>query len=397
MKITTFKTIAITLVVLFVWESFALVYPHASFANSNISIHHTPPTCIASDHPYPLSATITAPDAIHDVRVYFKIEEASSYYFVYMTSPHDQTHIGILPSAAEAGTVIEYFIATYDAAIQTSRSPLFYTLTQKSTECLPVEIPEEKHSIVVYADQAIAPGIGFTGDSVQWKTARAFQDAPMLAETKSNLQPTIVAQEVSDTEEKTSVLNLSDLPPKTLLGIGLGIGAVAVGLAVLTQEESTINWTLDPDDLDKKIKAEIIKTPNVQTTCGTVVNNDLYVTNELSHPLTVTSIDYEVVLTRDKPSGSCAPGRIGTFAPNWAVIVAPGERALVRQWSNEVNPCSGCPYTSSKCKWASKYVVHTTLGSGEAETDFATEGDLCSASLAKSLTSCTPPGADVEP
>jgi len=397
MKITTFKTVAITLVVLVVWESFALVYPHASFANSNISIHHTPPTCIASGHPYPLSVTMTAPDAIRDVRVYFKIEEAPAYYFVHMTSTHDQTYVGILPAAAKAGRVVEYFIATYDAAMQTSQSPRFYTLTQKSTECPPVEIPEERQSIVVYADQAIAPEIGFTGDLVQWKTTRAFEDAPMLAATKSNLRPITIAQEVSDTEEKPSVFNLLDLPPKALLGIGLGIGAVAVGIAVLTQEESTINWTLDPDDLDKKIKAEIIKTPNVQTTCGTVVNNDLYVTNKLSHSLTVTSIDYEVVLTRDKPSGSCDPGRIGTFAPNWAVIVAPGERALVRQWSNEVNPCSACPYTSSKCKWASKYVVHTTLGSGETETDFATEGDLCSASLPKSLTSCTPPGADVEP
>jgi hypothetical protein len=196
-------------------------------------------------------------------------------------------------------------------------------------------------------------------------------------------------------EEKTSILGLS---PKTALVVGGGVGAaVALGLILKQEEDKGVEWTLDPQDLSDNIAIEIIKTPEVQTICGTTVTNQLYVTNKRREQLTVTTIDYEIVLTRDRPGGSCNPGRIGTFAPNWAVVLEPGERALVREWSNQVNPCDECPYVNARCEWTSKYVVHTTLGSGEAETKFSVQGDLCGSSTAKPSTACTRIQGDIEP
>jgi hypothetical protein len=274
--------------------------------------------------------------------------------------------------------------------------------------------------------------IDFSGDMVQWNTPQAFAEVREPTKTDERAMTVADSQEeepqaadsppASEPKEEASVLNqagepraaesrqipesegeastfsFSQIPPKTLLVAGLGVGAATAATVALLrpEEEESVDWTIEIE-VDDDIQVEIFKTPQIQTSCGTLVSNELYVINERREPFTVTSIDYEVVLTRDKPSGSCAPGRIGTFAPNWAVVVPAGERALVRQWSNVVNPCSGCPYTSSECKWASKYIVHTSVGSGEAETTFETDGDLCGAAASKLLNSCTPPHADVEP
>ncbi len=400
MMMRMFKTLAFVLALLFVLHSVSLVYPGTSFANPDVTIKHTPPTCITSHYPYRFWAVISAQSEIDDVRLYFKTQGALSDYFVHMQPQAEHTYVGIMPAPVEAGFVIEYGIAVYRNTTEIARSAQFFTFTESETDCPIAELPATNRPIVVYSEKPALEEIGFSGGNVEWKTSGALNNAQPLTrnDPKTVPQQSTASEKSENPAKKGSIFGLPPLSTKAMIGIGLGVGAAtAAGVALLTKKEETIAWTLDPQDLDDKIKVEIIKTPNAQTTCGTVVSNSLYVTNTLSTSLSVTSIDYEVILTRERPSGGCDPGRIGTFAPNWAVIVASGERALVRQWSNEVNPCSGCPYMDSQCRWNSKYVVHTTLGSGEAETEFSSEGNLCSASAGKAINACIPPNADVEP
>jgi hypothetical protein len=111
----------------------------------------------------------------------------------------------------------------------------------------------------------------------------------------------------------------------------------------------------------------------------------------------IGTIDYEIVLTTDKPTGSCGTGRIGAFAPNLATVIRPGETALIRQWSNEVNSCSGCPYLIAECTWESRYIVHTSVGSAVALSSFSAEGDLCGTAATKPLDRQNRIRGDLEP
>lgn len=410
---TMFKSLAPALAILLTVHGVALVSPPPLFADSAV-IEHIPPLCITSQFPYRFSAVL--PAQANNARLYFKTRDLSSYYFVQMQPMGGRTYAGIIPATVETGAAVEYVIAAYMQEKEIARSQQFFTLTYAETECPIVEPSDANRPIVVYADEPVPGEVGFFGTHVEWKTTRAFDVLQVLTtdgtesdpqqmsaygsslETPPPSQPVSHTDESANTHNKVSILGLPPLSTKALVGIGLGAGAAtAAGIALMSKEESRIEWTLDPQDLDDKIKVEIIKSPSLQITCGTVVDNSLYVTNKLSQSISVTSIDYEVILTSERPSGGCAPGRIGTFAPNWAVVVAPGERALVRQWSNEVNSCSGCPYMEAKCRWNSKYIVYTTSGSGEAETEFSSEGILCAAAASKNTSTCTPLNADVEP
>ncbi len=395
------KSLALTLAFLLIVHGVALVSPSPSFADSPVTIEHTPPLCITSQYPHRFSAVL--PPQADNARIYFKTLDVSSYYFVQMQPMGGRSYAGIIPAAAETGVIVEYVIVAYMQAIEIARSPQFFTVTYVEAECPLVEPSDANRPIAVYADEPVPGEVGFFGDNVEWKTDRSFpQQTPeseKLLETMPLPRQVSSSEESAATNKKVSLFGLPPLSTKALVSIGLGVGAAtAAGVVLMSKkEESQIEWTLDPQDLDDNIEVEIIKTPNVQTACGMVVSNSLYVTNTLSQSISVTSIDYEVILTSERPSDGCASGRVGTFAPNWAVVAAPGERALVRQWSNEVNPCSGCPYTEAKCRWNSKYIVHTTSGSGEAETEFSIEGNLCAAPASKNISSCTPPNADVKP
>ena len=125
--------------------------------------------------------------------------------------------------------------------------------------------------------------------------------------------------------------------------------------------------------------------------------NQLYVTNKRAESLTISTIDYEVVLTKDDPGGSCEGGQTGTFTPNVATVVQSGETALIREWSNVVNPCGSCPYFIAECQWSSLYIVHTSAGDAIGKSKFTVEGDLCGLPAAKSLNSESVIRGDVEP
>lgn len=142
-------------------------------------------------------------------------------------------------------------------------------------------------------------------------------------------------------------------------------------------------WVTSVDDETKEATAQLVKTPVLQTTCGTTVTNQLFVTNGTAQDIQLGTIEYEVVLAKDSPSGSCAAGRTGEFAPVGDTIVTPGQTLMIREWTNEVNPCSGCPYLSTECVWESRYVVHTSIGSAVARSTFSAKGDLCASSTGK--------------
>lgn len=401
MKTTILSPLVVLLACALVAQPLLLWFPDAASANSLIEIEHEPPECIPAQQAYPISAKVRASVEFDTVRVYFKVHTASFYYFTRLRAAADSTFTGLLPPASREDVVVEYVIAAYRQGAELNRSRTFFTITEPAAACPSGNVPAAAEPLVVYVEEPNREEVGFRGDMIAWKRLEPETAAPAASEQaagRSSGQATLDADAAPAADgSRTSLPGLPPLGTKVLIGIGLGAGLATAGVLALLPEEETIDWTLDPDDKNKRIKVEIIKTPTEQTTCGTIVSNALYVTNDLSEEFTVTSIDYEVVLTRDKPSGACAPGRVGTFAPNWAVNVAPGERALVRQWSNAVNPCSGCPYTEATCRWNSKYVVHTPLGSGDAETEFRSEGDLCAATSAKFSKACLPPAPDVEP
>ena len=189
------------------------------------------------------------------------------------------------------------------------------------------------------------------------------------------------------------------LDKRTVIGAGAGLGAAAAIIVLLSggEEEEKVNWSTAVGQRAKDVDIGFTKIPDVQTFCGTLVTNQLYVTNERDESLNIDSIDYEIVLTKDEPAGSCEVGRTGTFTPNLTTVVQPGETALIREWSNVVNPCGECPYLIAECQWRSLYVVHTSAGDALVKSRFTVEGDLCGIPTAKSLKGESLLRGDVEP
>ena len=184
---------------------------------------------------------------------------------------------------------------------------------------------------------------------------------------------------------------------KTIIGLGAGAGAIAViGAIAGGGGDGDGNIWDSVDGEAKNVTAELSKSPEIQTSCGTVVTNQLFVTNNSTADITIGTIEYEVKLTKDSPSGSCDAGRTGAFAPNLATVVSPGEITLIREWSNEVNPCSDCPYPTAQCVWESRYIVNTSAGSAVALSKFSVEGDLCGTSTSKSFEDTTRIRGDIE-
>ena len=151
------------------------------------------------------------------------------------------------------------------------------------------------------------------------------------------------------------------------------------------------------DDPAENVTATILKSPSIQTSCGTNVTNQLFVANNSQAELRVGTIDYEVVLKVDKPAGNCEPGQRGTFAPDGNPVIAAGDNVLIRQWSNVVNSCRSCPDAQAECVWESRYIVHTSAGSAVALATFTAEGDLCGTASAKSVQTAAPLAGDFLP
>lgn len=387
-------------------------------SGSSLSIRHSPPTCVASSSPFGIAADIDSAVSIQDARIYFKVQESPSYYFVQMHHQDGSTYTGMLPAPKEDGIIVEYRLLAVDQNEEIAKSPIFYTLTYPASKCESVQEAELSVPIIVYVEQEMPPEQGFSGENVEWKysgsTEPAYFSGPLsllsvdetdggdletARQSKGFGLPDESGESEGSEEETSSAFSLQGINTTTMLGVGAGVGAaVVIGIIATRQEDQGIQWQIEIDNKASGVDVEIIKIPDMQTSCGTFVTNQLYVTNNGAETLTVNSIEYEIVLTKDNPGGSCDAGRIGTFAPNWATIVGPGERALVREWSNEVNPCSGCPYLTATCEWTSKYIIHTSVGDAEAETKFTVQGDLCGRnSFKKTFGSGNQLKGDIEP
>ena len=173
-----------------------------------------------------------------------------------------------------------------------------------------------------------------------------------------------------------------------MLNRGASLLLCGVMLLLLAQcggGDGGTKWVTSVSDVTEDATAELVKTPALQTACGTTVKNQLFIHNTTNKEIQLGTIDYEVVLTKDTPAGSCAPGRTGTFAPTGQTQIAPGQTLMIREWENEVNPCSGCPYLSTQCVWESRYAAHSSIGVVVAFSTFSAQGDLCGAAAGKAF------------
>ncbi len=360
----------------------SLSFFYHSYGETNFHREHEPPMCANPGHPIKISAKIIAPTLPKEARVYFKKQGTMPFYFVPMKQEGGGTYTGIIPAPVATTRVVEYVILVVQSNGNIQTSPSYFVLISNEPGCPKYLHGDQSEIITVYAESPISPEIGFSGKNVQWNVTNysgtAYLDSTMKVQAQS-----FPASSPEREQKRRGPL----LDKKTLIGIGAGLGAAVVVAVLLSggEEGEKVNWNLAVGERADDVDVECIKIPDVQTSCGTLVMNRLFVTNERAEPLAIDTIDYEVVLTKDDPAGSCEEGRTGTFMPNLASVVQPGETALIREWSHEVNPCSECPYLIAECQWRSQYIVHTSAGDAVAKSTFTVEGDLCGLPAAKSL------------
>ncbi len=376
---------------LFCWFLIGFCAPY-TFA-AELLVQHNPASCMLTDVPFELVVHVVSDVEISEMRLYFKTQTAENFYFIRLQAITPEEFRGILPAPQPDVEQITYQILLIDQEKQAVKSPVFTVQVEKEAAACPqahsVDVPE---TLLVFAEEPLPPEAGFSEKFLEWKVTEEDDLAsPYLQE----------AQEISVAPFSEPSPKKSFFGKKTVIGAGAGLGAAAaIGLAIGSGGSGGGGSSLwDPiDDTTDEVLAELVKSPDIQTSCGTVVTNQLFLTNNTAADVLLGTIDYEIVLTKDSPAGSCEPGQIGAFAPNLATRVPPGATLLIREWSNEVNPCSGCPYLIVECIWKSRYVVHTSAGSAVAFSTFTVEGDLCGTGAAKpSPEKGKRPRGDIEP
>ncbi len=351
-------------------------------AETAVQIRHSPLMCTVREQPVMIPFTVLAPAPPAEVRVYFKSSGTNDYYFVQAPGNASGQYTALLPSPKPDTTIIDYLLLVVEHDGQVVKTERFSTPVDAADACPQYRSAQASGAMMVFAEKALPPEMGFMEDTAIWETMSA--EARPLLETAANIM--LMTDESAERhDEMTTAGRSGGFGKKTLLGLGLGAGAAA-GAAIALGSGGDDGGDSDGasiDDLNKNIIAQVTKTPAVQTKCGVSVTNQLIVTNKTAAAISLGTIDYEVTLTKDKPAGSCVSGRSGGFAPDGVEIIAPGQTALVRIWENEVNPCASCPYVSAECVWESRYVVHTSAGSALARSTFSTQGNLCGSNSQK--------------
>ncbi len=342
---------------------------------------HEPPECVVADFLLPIHFTLQGIDSVEEARVYFRAQGAEDFYYVKAEAQDNGDYQSLLPAPESSVEAIEYVLLVVKRDGESVKTPQCSVPLHPPGTCSADHKEELTAPLNVFAQQDSPSGLGFSSQRVLW----IFSDAASR-ETYLEQADEVALTSSSSTNALSSALNNIPLNKKTALAAGAGLGAAGLTAALLGgEEEDTSIWD-SVDEVTDSVVTEIIKIPTIQTSCGTVVTNQIFVTNTLAEEIMIGTIDYEIQLTRDQPSGSCALGHSGAFAPNLAATIPPGQQLLIREWSHEVNPCSGCPYVPAECTWESRYVVHTSAGSSVAFATFMSEGDLCAASTAKSGT-----------
>ena len=362
-----------------------------SWASELIEAQHQPLLCAASEKPFELRFKLLSDEPFQEARVYFRSQKAEHFYFTLAHMQADGEFLAILPGPESSVSVLEYLLLLVDENETAVKSPTFALVVDKEDACQenPVEVmPQE---LIVSSEYAIDAEIGFSGDYIAWELPETEADEQLyLSEAAEQLQ--IVDLMLADPLEGETSKNAEDsvsssaergMSKKMMLGLGAaGVGALGLVGAVLAggDEDGGGGIWGGIDDITDRVLSVLSKTPMIQNVCGTNVTNQLYVTNNASEAIRLGIVDYEIILTTDSPSGSCQPGRTGSFAPESKTVLEPGETVLIRSWTNAVNPCSACPYFSAECVWESRYLVHTSLGSSVAMSSFSAQGDLCGGS-----------------
>lgn len=360
---------------------------------ANLELRHDPVPCTVTGLPLKVQFKVNSPNPLEEARIYFKTRNAKDFYYIHAEAQNAGLYVGMLPGPMSAVKNLEYRILVVDDEGQAIKSPVFHVMVKDKSECPQFQSNDLRSSLIVSAEREIQPGIGFSGNYIIWHLLKeTFGKAYLNQADEVSVQPYSIQDKIRATFKNLRI------GKKTALGLGAGLGTAALIGIIAGSDESKEKSIWDPiDDVAENVTAELIKTPEIQTTCGTVVTNQLFVTNNGIEDLLLGTIDYEIILTRDKPAGSCELGRTGAFAPNLETVVPPGVTLLIREWMNEVNPCYGCPYVIAECQWESRYVVHTSAGTAIAFTKFTSKGDLCGTPAAKSCDGKSRIRGDVEP
>ena len=372
---------------IFLWAIllFLTMGPTYVRAETDLQIRHMPLLCVTAEIPIEVPFEVISPIPLKEVRVYFKKQGMDNFYFVQAQAGEEQEYVGRLPAPQPAVKTIEYILLVVDEEDHAIKSPLFAIPLEEDGECLQSRKKDIPINIITSAEKDLAPEIGFSGENVVWETSGDKLGTPYL-DTAVEKQIALASTKDVETDQHSQDENIttssqkSRFGKKAVIGLGAGVGALALIGVVASGGggDGGGGGLWNPiDDIAENVVAVLSKSPDTQTTCGTVVTNQLYVTNNMPENIMLGTVDYEVIVTTDNPSGSCEPGHTGAFAPGGATTVLPGETVLVRQWSNEVNPCYGCPYSIAECIWESRYVAHTSAGSAIALSTFSAQGDLC--------------------
>ncbi len=372
------------------------IVPVSLRAETAVQIRHTPLLCAVEELPVAIAFEALAPEPPVEVRVYFKPQQAEAYYFVRVPVEASGKYTAALPAPKPDTTIIDYLLLVVDDDGRAVKTEPFSAQVDEEQSCPQYQQAQTSPEITVFAEETLLPEVGFTGKNVIWDMT---SDTPSLLENAQEIA--LLTDEPVETEHSVKITQKSGgLGKKTLIGLGLGAGAAA-GAAIALGGDGGDNddgssWN-SVDDVTKNVIAQVTKTPAVQTNCGVSVVNQLTVKNNTAAEILLGTIEYEVVLIKDKPAGSCVSGRSGGFAPDGVTSVAPGQTALVREWMNEVNPCGSCPYVSAECVWESRYVVHTSAGSAVARSTFSTQGNLCGSGSPKVIGIPNRINPDIEP
>ncbi len=358
-------------------------------AASETQIVHQPLLCAAKDVPIDISLEVISSTLPRQVRVYFREQGMENFYFIRAVSEKGRKYTGRLPVPMAHVIAVEYLLLVLDEEGPAVKSPIIAMPIEDRTTCPHYQRQQAPGKILVFAEQDTPPEIGFSGEHVVWTTSGEDSGGSCLhAAEEKLLLFEAAAEERTENQDEQQVLkskNTSRFGKKTMIGVGAGAGALALIGAVAAGGGGSDGGGIwdDVGGIAENVIVQLQKSPAIQISCGTVVTNQLFVTNNRSEDISLGTVDYQVILTTDNPAGSCEAGRSGAFAPTGAATIRAGETVLIRQWSNEVNPCSGCPYFSAECVWQSRYIAHTSAGSAAALSTFSAQGDLCGSAAKK--------------
>ncbi len=365
---------------------FVIKAPFFAQAETDLQIRHLPLFCVAVGLPVEISFEVLSQTVPQETRVYFREQGTDRFYFTPGTRHGHNVYSAILPAPMATTRAVEYMLLVIDRNKQAVKSALFATPVEEKNMCPHEYRHELPMRVVVSAEQEIEPNIGFEGEHVVWATSPDRLGTPYMENAVEKLvfigEPATASQEGQGAAEEHQIMSSgkrSGAGKKALIGVGAGAGAALLGVAIAGSRGGRDDKSLwgDVNDLAEEVEASLVKSPALQTACGTTVSNQLFIINNSPEEILLGTIDFEVVLTKDSPAGSCAPGQTGAFAPTGVTTAPSGQTVLIRQWVNETNPCGGCPYISGECVWESRYIVHTSAGSAVALSSFSTAGDLC--------------------